>query len=281
MKKRYLFWLFIFSISSYSQAIVWTVGDKEWLPAIIVKTDQSVITGLVKEFGVSNTFEMRGAWDNFSSMESKLHLDQKSFDFKTDLQAESQNISLEELQSVTILNDEKAIVRYDKVKLKTINTKMEVVDLEREVLVPLYREGKINLYAVSVSICSPNCNQGPVIAYIKKPKDEFAFIPIDINRLNLFNLGSVEDKIIESFRQVSEDCPEFLQYLDDWKKNAKDKEFRKQFKAKWKSVNKEKDEALKTAHNSKERRKIKDDYFVKRYLAFEVDIIEKYESMCK
>ena len=280
MKKFYLFWILIFGISAYSQTVVTTIGKKKWLSAVIVKTDKSVLTGLIKEFGVQNTFEVRGIWDEFTSIESKLHLDQKSFDFKKDSDAAEQNLSIDEVQTITILYGDASTVRYDKVKLKTINTKMEAVDLKREVLLPLYREGKINLYAISVVVCSPNCSGGYVISYIKKPSDEFAYIPIDANRINLFNIGSVDDKIIESFRQVSQGCPEFLKYLDDFTEKAKDKAFRKQIKARWKSVDQEKDEALKTARDSKERKKIKDYYFAKRYLIFEMDMIDKYESIC-
>ncbi len=285
MLKPYYFLLFLLSVSSYAQDIVWTIGNKEWIPAVILKSDQSIMTGLIQEFGVANTFEVHGPWDDFRSIESLLHLDQKIFNFKKDLQSESQKISIDELRSITLLDADQNTVCYDKVKLKAINSKMEVLDLNRVILAPVRREGKINLYAIELRTCEklpyPSVRecQTSVISYIRNPNDEFAFIPL--YDVNLFNLGSIANKMLESFRHVSQDCPEFQTYLNDYQKNLQDKEFRKQVKARWQSVDNEKKEALKTANGSKDRRKIRDVYLVKRYLTFEMDMIEKYESICK
>ena len=277
---RLYFALIFTNITAYSQTFFLDVNKTKWLPVIIEKSDHSIMTGYVKEFGIGNRFQVHGAWDDFRSMESQLHMDQKEFEFKKTPESDAQKILIDDLESITIVNDDQTPFRFDKVKLKTINSDMQIVDLNRKVLIPLSREGKINLYSIQVEICSPNCIPGPVIAYIKKPGDEFAYIPIDINRLNIFNIGSLEGKMLESFRQVSKNCPEFLKYLDDWERKSGDKEFRKSVKARWKAVDKEKEEALKTLHDSKQRRKIENDYYVKRFLTWELDMIEKYESMC-
>ncbi|MBC8643768.1 hypothetical protein H9W95_06220 [Flavobacterium lindanitolerans] len=50
--------------------------------------------------------------------------------------------------------------------------------------------------------CGHGCSLMWILAYIKKPNDEFAYIPVDYNRLNLFNLGKIDDKFLKPLRKL-------------------------------------------------------------------------------
>ena len=52
-------------------------------------------------------------------------------------------------------------------------------------------------------------------------------MPIDFDRINIFNIGSIPEKMVEAFRFVGKDCPEFQNYLKTLQSKVVEKSFQK------------------------------------------------------
>ncbi|MCY1245255.1 hypothetical protein D9M69_617850 [compost metagenome] len=120
-----------------------------------------------------------------------------------------------------------------------------------------------------------------ILTYVKKPNDEFAYVPVDYNRTNLLNLGKIDDKFFKAFEEVGKDCPEFLSYVAEKKAEFNGKGHGKKRLADFKQHEKDKKEKLKQIKNNRERRKMADDVDTEYNLKFYLDVIKEYSSRCK
>lgn len=263
----------------FTQEIIFDFSSKEFIPSEITLNDGSIMNGFIKDFTLPKSVEFRGLGYDFSSIESKLNLDATSIKYRSSKEGSTELLDIKNIKSILLKSED--TVRYEKLKLKTINTKNEVIDLNREVMIPLLKEGPINLYGLTAYSCQNGCEMMYVIAYIKNVNQDYAYIPIDYNRVNIFNLGSMDDKFIKAFEEAGSDCPEFLEYLKKNKKNFADKEYRKDAKANYKQFQKDKKEKLKDIKGSRNKKiaedKMNTAYFLKMY----TDIIDEYTSRCK
>lgn len=263
--------------TNYAQVVI-SLSKKEFISSEIVLNNGDIVLGFIKDFTLPKTIEVRGLTYDFNSIESKLYLDRTKFKFKKEINGTVENLDLADIKSIKLMADD--TIKYEKLKLKTINSNSDVVDLEREVMIPLIKEGKINLYGLKVFECSNayDCFLMYILVYIKKPNDEFAYIPIDFNRINIFNFGKADDKFFKVFEEVGNDCPEFLVSLKKMKTTAIDKN---EIKNEYARFEKEKKEKLKQVKNKEEKRKLAeqldDAYFLKGYLL----LIDEYTSKCK
>ncbi|MCF1193902.1 hypothetical protein [Mangrovimonas futianensis] len=266
----------LFVTSTYSQ-LVFNFSKKEYIPCEIELSDGNTLRGFVKDFDEPNAVEFSGYQ---FSIESRTNLDRKFYTFVKELKGEKQDIMLEDIQSI-LLKDEDTI-KYEKIKVKTINSNMEVVDLNREVMIPLLREGDINLYGIKVYNCGSGmgCEMAYVLAYIKNENQEHAYIPIDFNRINLFNLGKIGDKFLKSFEMAGSDCPAFLEYLEEQKVLFDDKSFQKAHKEDYKNFRKEVKQKLKTIKGGKNKRKEEDKLYAAFFVKMYTDMIDEYSSRC-
>lgn len=274
--------LLVLIISSYIQAqdVIFTTSQKDYIPCEIILNNGSILNGYIKDFTLPKTVEFRTPAYSFKAIESKLNLDKTTFKFKNNLSEKDQKLSLENIHSIALKDSD--ATTYEKLKLKTINSNMEVVDLEREIMIPLIREDKISLYGLKVFNCfnGNNCEMMYVIAYIKNQNQDFAYIPIDVNRINLLNFSNADDKFLKSFEEAGSDCPEFLAYMEEKRVSFADKDFRKAYKENYKTFQKEKKAKLKLIKGLKNKEKAEDemdsDFFLKMY----TEVIEEYSSRC-
>lgn len=277
----YLFLLLFISSSLNAQNFVFSFSKKEYIPCKITLEDGTVKEGFVKDFSMPNTFEVQGFWNDFKSIESKVKLDKADFKFRETIKGETQKIVLSNIHAITLM-EENDTIRYEKLKLKTVNSKSEVIDLEREIMVPLLRKDNINLYGIKVNTCMTknNCQLMYILAYIKNKNQEFAYIPIDFNNLNLVNTGSIGDKFTRSFEEAGKDCPAFIAWLNESKEMVIDKEMKKDAKQAYKDYQKRKKETIKKIKGRKaklrEGERIDVDYFLASYIA----VIEHYKEKC-
>jgi hypothetical protein len=282
MKIRLNLLIILLLFTSYikAQEVVFTNYIKDYIPCEIALDDGDILKGYIKDFTLPKTVEFRTPAFDFSSIESKLNLDKTSFKFKNKLNEDVQKLSLENIHSIVLMDSD--TIKYEKLKIKTINSKNEVIDLDKEVMIPLYKEDKINLYGLRAYNClnGNNCEMMFVIAYIKNINQEFAYIPMDFNRINLFNLGSIDDKFIKSFEEAGKDCPEFLAYLDDKKESFGNKDFRKSYKEKYKQFRKEKKDKLKLIKGSKNKQREEDKLDTEFFLNIYIEFIDEYSSRC-
>jgi len=280
MKKNLIAILcFTMAFAVSAQELLFYPQKKEFIPAEIKLTDGSVLYGYIQDFSLPRTFEFRTMVYDFSAIESKLKMDRKDFKYKATMDGEARPMNLDDISYLLVKGDE--TVAYEKVKLKTVNAQKEVVDLEREVMVPILKEGNINLYGVGVSSCqAKDCQLIYIIVYVKHKDQEHAFIPIDYNRINFFNTGSLDDKFFESFAQVGKDCPEFLDYLETSKKQFDDKTYRKTLKDEYKAFQKIKKERLKEIKGAKNKRIAENEMDTEIFLSIYTKIINEYDSRC-
>ncbi len=270
--------MFLIFKNTNAQDVVFSFSKKEFLNTVIELDNGKKLTGFVKDFTLPNTVEFRGIEYGFSSIESKLNLDRTKFKFKKSLESKMEFIGTDSIKSI-VLTD-KDTLKYEKIKLKTLNSKLEIIDLEREVMAPLIKKGKINLYAYRVYKVLGKKNLMYIVAYVRKPNDKYALIPLDINRLNIFNIGNIEEKFIRAYEEVGKDCPKFLEYLNYQKKMFDDKNFRKDYKEEMKLKEKEMKEIRKSAKSTEEENKLEDDFKTYTYLRLHYRFIDEYEKLC-
>ncbi|MCC2589826.1 hypothetical protein [Chryseobacterium sp. MFBS3-17] len=152
------------------------------------------------------------------------------FEYKLEPEGKLLKVDASELQKVKFLDEfEDERLGLERLKLKAVNDKGVVDDKAYNSWQPLLYDGKIkiygsNLYSCSGSICTFLFSK----FYLRNEKDDFTVMPIDFDRLNLLNLGKMDEKRVEALRLVGKDCPEFSKYIDFFYDNLKnDKEFKK------------------------------------------------------
>ena len=280
MKKTILILSILFICQSiHSQNIIFFLSKKNFISSEIVLHNGQTLTGFIKDFTLPHTIEVRGFAYDFSPIESKLNLDRTTFKFKKEMSGSVENLNLADIQSIKLMAED--TIKFEKLKLKTINSSLEVVNLEREAMIPIITENKINLYGLKVNECSYGCRPLFVIAYIKKPNDEFAFIPLDFNRINIFNLGTANDKFFKAFEEVGKDCPEFMEYMQKSRVLFDNKSSTNDMKNEYYRFEKEKKKKLSQIKNRRERGKMSEKLDVENFLKIYYQLITEYSIRCK
>lgn len=132
------------------------------------------------------------------NIEKKLRFEIDEFKFKEEQTSAVQTIGINDIKRIIILDkkDGSEKLVYDKMKLKTINVKGEAIDVKKTVILPLEQEGKANLYGINIVFTQNNRYTNNIyLPYMKNPDEEYGYIVIDLNRVNFFNLGKIDDKL--------------------------------------------------------------------------------------
>ncbi|MCJ8155168.1 hypothetical protein MKJ01_15475 [Chryseobacterium sp. SSA4.19] len=152
MKKLFILLLGFFFAQSFCQGLDINFGKRPYVKADLLMENGQTRHGYLKDFLIPKFLES-GIVNDFKRVESVYHFDTKIFKFKNNKDEDAQEISLTEIKSIIIIDEDGSdTTRFDKMKLKTINSKYQVEDLDLTVILPLQSEGKINLYGFSVSV---------------------------------------------------------------------------------------------------------------------------------
>lgn len=253
-------------------------GKKPYLEADLFMENGKTLHGYLQDFNLPRFIESDFA-NNFKRLESVYHYDSKYFKFKSSEEAKVQEIPMSEIKSIVFV-DENGFdkVRFDKMKLKTINSKYEVEDLDMTVMLPLQSEGKINLYGFSISsFMGRTYIDSAFLPYLKKPEDEYAYIPLDYDNIGLFNMGKIKGKFKKAFAEVTSDCQQYQDYLDTAVEKLMDKKLMKEM---YKEKAAKKKEAKKDIKDKDAElsilQKIDNDYNLKPF----IELIEEYGKTC-
>lgn len=272
MKKYLLLFLLGQTIQAQMTTVISTV-KAEYKSAEVTLSNGNVLNGYIKDFTVPKTVEFRGVGYDFKSIESRLYMNRKDYSFRKEKDGETENLKIADIKSIKIFESDTTL--YERLKLRTFNNKLEPVDVDKEVMVPLIRKDKISLYGVSVYDCTYGCSMIWVLAYIKNEKDDYAYIPIDANTMTLFNTGKLGDKFARAFEEVGKDCPDFVAYIKKEQANQDKKAMKEDYKA----FHKSKKEKLKKV-KGKERARLESQmdiaYFLKNYN----ELIDEYLERC-
>lgn len=279
--------ILIFSVNAFSQKKDIYYGKKATLKAEVILESGETKNGFIENFEIPR---IGGDLQSVTSIEKRFNFTSKEINFKTTATSAKEPIKIENIKRIIILDaDDSERLIYDKMKLKTINAQLEVIDLDKTVLLPLQQEGKLSLYGFSVTMMSTNNLQGfgaanhyaltLFIPYIKNKNSDYAYLPFDINRMNLFNIGTLENKFKIAVEEATKDCPEFSQYMkDNYEKMEKmdKKELKKQYFEK----EDKKKEIRKTVKNKDMQNflqaKVDSEYGMKPY----IQIVDQYNSTC-
>lgn len=287
MKKLIVLLFVLFSVSVFSQEDVY-FGKKKLVAAEVILENGDIKTGYLQDFQ-SNRF-YNGDVGSFSGIEKNFKFEVKEFKFKEEAGSAIQLINISDVKRIVLLNnDGSERLVYDKMKLKTINSNNEVVDLKKTVILPLEQEGKLNLYGITVVAygqASPY-SRGPAnqylttlfIPYLKSSNSEYAYLPFDINRMNIFNLGKLEGKFKKALEEATKECPEFQENINETMK-VFEKSQKKDLKQMYYDKEAKKKQIRKDVKNKAEENflqmKIDAEYGMKPYL----QLVDDYNKKC-
>ncbi|WP_407404430.1 hypothetical protein [Chryseobacterium sp.] len=277
----------LFSVNAFSQKKEIYYGQKATLKAEVILESGETKNGFIENFAIPR---IGSNLQSVTSIEKRLNFTSKEINFKTTATSVKEALKIEDIKRIIILDaDDSERLIYDKMKLKTINTQLEVVDLDKTVLLPLQQEGKLSLYGFSVTMMSTNNLQGfgtakhydltLFIPYIKNKNSDYAYIPFDINRMNFLNIGTLEGKFKIAVEEATKDCPEFSQFMKE-NYEKMDKIDKKELKKQYFEKEDKKKEIRKTVKNKDMQNflqaKVDSEYGMKPY----IQIVDQYNSTC-
>lgn len=268
-----LLFIFLYSLSFAQEDVYF--GRKKSIPAEIIMENGDVKTGFLQNF--QNPKYVHADMLLLGNIEKKLRFEIDEFNFKEEQSSAVEKISINDLKRIVILaQDGSKKLVFDKMKLKTINVKGEIVDVQKTVVLPLEQEGKTNLYGINIVFMQNNRYTNNIfLPYMKKADEEYGYIVIDLNRVNFFNLGKIDDKLKKAIYEVTKDCAPFSDNLD-----ARIKEFEDDVKTARKEAFEKKKELKKLAKSRGEgfdAMKIDHEYASMPYM----DLLDEYKQKCK
>ena len=236
--------------------------------AEITYSDNTKVKGYINGFIENNSIEVGLGLDYFDKLEDQLNLDDKKFHFKKEINDKPIILTQDKIKSISVVVNN-VTKTYYLLKIKSVDKKKNIVDLNRKVWLPLLKDSEeIKIFGFNLFI---NNRYVHTYTYLSND-DEYALKPTDKSFIS-------SDAIIESYqimlKYIFNDCEKIKPLIEEFtnKENAKKKyaELQLQIKA----VKKEKD--LTKVEEKNKILKLNEDYFTEPY----VKMIEEYKKSCK
>lgn len=243
------------------------LGNK-YEEAEITYSDNTKVKGYINGFIENNSIEVGLGLDYFDKLEDQLNLDDKKFHFKKEINDKPIILTQDKIKSISVVVNN-VTKTYYLLKIKSVDKKKNIVDLNRKVWLPLLKDSEeIKIFGFNLFI---NNRYVHTYTYLSND-DEYALKPTDKSFIS-------SDAIIESYqimlKYIFNDCEKIKPLIEEFtnKENAKKKyaELQLQIKA----VKKEKD--LTKVEEKNKILKLNEDYFTEPY----VKMIEEYQKSCK
>ena len=253
--------------TSNSGLINLNLGNK-YEEAEITYSDNTKVKGYINGFIENNSIEVGLGLDYFDKLEDQLNLDDKKFHFKKEINDKPIILTQDKIKSISVVVNN-VTKTYYLLKIKSVDKKKNIVDLNRKVWLPLLKDSEeIKIFGFNLFI---NNRFVHTYTYLSND-DEYALKPTDKSFIS-------SDAIIESYqimlKYIFNDCEKIKPLIEEFtnKENAKKKyaELQLQIKA----VKKEKD--LTKVEEKNKILKLNEDYFTEPY----VKMIEEYKKSCK
>ena len=253
--------------TSNSGLINLNLGNK-YEEAEITYSDNTKVKGYINGFIENNSIEVGLGLDYFDKFEDQLNLDDKKFYFKKEIDDKAITLTQENIKSISVVVNN-VTKTYYLLKIKSVDKKKNIVDLNRKVWLPLLKDDdKIKIFGFNLFL---NNRYVGTFNYLSNDS-EYALKPTD-------RVFVSSDTMIESYqimlKYIFNDCEQIKPLIDEFtnKENAKKKyaELQLQIKA----VKKEKD--LTKVEEKNKILKLNEDYFTEPY----VKMIEEYKKSCK
>ena len=253
--------------TSNSVLINLNLGNK-YEEAEITYSDNTKVKGYINGFIENNSIEVGLGLDYFDKLEDQLNLDDKKFHYKKEINDKPIILTQDKIKSISVVVNN-VTKTYYLLKIKSVDKKKNIVDLNRKVWLPLLKDSEeIKIFGFNLFI---NNRFVHTYTYLSND-DEYALKPTDKSFIS-------SDAIIESYqimlKYIFNDCEKIKPLIEEFtnKENAKKKyaELQLQIKA----VKKEKD--LTKVEEKNKILKLNEDYFTEPY----VKMIEEYKKSCK
>ena len=253
--------------TSNSGLINLNLGNK-YEEAEITYSDNTKVKGYINGFIENNSIEVGLGLDYFDKLEDQLNLDDKKFHYKKEINDMPIILTQDKIKSISVVVNN-VTKTYYLLKIKSVDKKKNIVDLNRKVWLPLLKDSEeIKIFGFNLFI---NNRYVHTYTYLSND-DEYALKPTDKSFIS-------SDAIIESYqimlKYIFNDCEKIKPLIEEFtnKENAKKKyaELQLQIKA----VKKEKD--LTKVEEKNKILKLNEDYFTEPY----VKMIEEYKKSCK
>ena len=279
MKQLFLL-AFIINYSIYAQS---------YLPGKILFKDGKELNGYVENFNFSS--HERG----FNSIEKSLGLARKHIKFKSSKKAKRENIDIAKIKKVTLFDENMNPHEFHVLRVFTFNIKLKPVDLHRYIIIPLSKDGQIQLFTLDVFTKNQysHSRYSYTLNYIKNKKDTIAYIPFDVNRINMiniiFSMKKVAKRIYKAFEYAGHDCPEFVSYIKNEMKKIDENHYLRELNKEIMAARKSNGKKIKTIRK-KIRKKMIDKNEGRRqildlsrngFLYLVYKNLEKYDNMCQ
>ena len=156
----------------------------------------------------------------FSGPIDALNLNEKSFEFKEDLDQSATKILSSEMSEVAFLDGDSAedLQRYKLVDLATVNSDGTIKNLDKKAWLPYYSKGKVNLFSFNVyerdedskGRATGYYTRSTTTVYLNNSSNNVAINAMDVGITEMFSRKRISGKLSGALIEVFKDCPEFV-----------------------------------------------------------------------
>ena len=253
--------------TSNSGLINFNLGNK-YEEAEITYSDNTKVKGYINGFIENNSIEVGLGLDYFDKFEDQLNLDDKKFYFKKEIDDKAITLTQENIKSISVVVNN-VTKTYYLLKIKSVDKKKNIVDLNRKVWLPLLKDDdKIKIFGFNLFL---NNRYVGTFNYLSND-NEYALKPTD-------RVFVSSDTMIESYqimlKYIFNDCKQIKPLIDEFTNKEKAKKKYAELQLQIKAVKKEK--GLTKIDEKNKILKLNEDYFTEPY----VKMIEEYKKSCK
>jgi hypothetical protein len=253
--------------TSNSGLINLNLGNK-YEEAEITYSDNTKVKGYINGFIENNSIEVGLGLDYFDKFEDQLNLDDKKFYFKKEIDDKAITLTQENIKSISVVVNN-VTKTYYLLKIKSVDKKKNIVDLNRKVWLPLLKDDdKIKIFGFNLFL---NNRYVGTFNYLSND-NEYALKPTD-------RVFVSSDTMIESYqimlKYIFNDCEQIKPLIDEFTNKEKAKKKYAELQLQIKAVKKEK--GLTKIDEKNKILKLNEDYFTEPY----VKMIEEYKKSCK
>ena len=253
--------------TSNSGLINFNLGNK-YEEAEITYSDNTKVKGYINGFIENNSIEVGLGLDYFDKFEDQLNLDDKKFYFKKEIDDKAITLTQENIKSISVVVNN-VTKTYYLLKIKSVDKKKNIVDLNRKVWLPLLKDDdKIKIFGFNLFL---NNRYVGTFNYLSND-NEYALKPTD-------RVFVSSDTMIESYqimlKYIFNDCEQIKPLIDEFTNKEKAKKKYAELQLQIKTVKKEK--GLTKIDEKNKILKLNEDYFTEPY----VKMIEEYKKSCK
>lgn len=205
---------------------VFNIGKNQYFESKVYLEDGTVNEGYLLDFADKSfvNFQPQLIAESFASSETRFGLADKTFYFRDSEKGDDEKIALKDILKIERKefkprSEEFQIVSYEKIKVIMYDNNLQK-DIEvPEFMAPVkFKNGKISVFSFVESQCQNNsynsCKISALHFYFKPADKTEGIKPTNFTFGNFFTIAKLSDKYYLSFKLLGEDCPQFLEYVE-------------------------------------------------------------------